>query len=255
MFRVRKKFGTSGLATEHHHIAPGGSYSHSSVPLCTGNDRHEDLVGDPECQPKSSHYLNPNCVLLSYFSGDTSAVVDEHFTRALSQPSSFNLDRNFSSNSFTVKSKAEKPLMCQRKFPPSFWNSAYKPTAPQLGTGTNFDYSRDPYFPTSWYSLQNNWPYRLPSHSHADLSGSLPYSSFDAPGKFGSTYQSLMFPGSYDTRQSKFDFAKNMESLAGTSGYYGLSRLGMDFSSKGNVDPPVSGLEYQLQTARRELCW
>lgn len=131
--------------------------------------------------------------------------------------------------------------MCQRKFPPSFWNSAYKPTAPQLGTGTNFDYSRDPYFPTSWYSLQNNWPYRLPSHSHADLSGSLPYSSFDAPGKFGSTYQSLMFPGSYDTRQSKFDFAKNMESLAGTSGYYGLSRLGMDFSSKGNVDPPVSG--------------
>lgn len=131
--------------------------------------------------------------------------------------------------------------MCHRKLPPSFWNSAYKP--PQLATGSNFDYSRDPYFPSSWYSLQNNWPYRLPPHSHTDLGGSLPYSSFDAPGKFGSTYQSLMFPGSYDSRQSKYDFAKNMESLAGSSSYYGLSRLGMDFTGKGNVEPPVTGIK------------
>ena len=50
-----------------------------------------------------------------------------------------------------------------------------------------------------------------------------------------------MFPGSYESRQSKYDFAKNMESLAGTSSYYGLSRLGMDFAPKGNVDPPVTG--------------
>lgn len=139
---------------------------------------------------------------------------------------------------------SEKPLMCHRKLPPSFWNSAYKP--PQLATGSNFDYSRDPYFPSSWYSLQNNWPYRLPPHSHTDLGGSLPYSSFDAPGKFGSTYQSLMFPGSYDSRQSKYDFAKNMESLAGTSSYYGLSRLGMDFTAKGNVEPPVTGIKSYL---------
>ncbi|XP_011435157.3 transcription cofactor vestigial-like protein 2 isoform X1 [Magallana gigas] len=250
------KFGSSGLTTDHHHIPPGGAYPHSSLLPCPVGERHDALEGgeiDPESQPKSSQYLNPNCVLLSYFSGDTATVVDEHFTRALSQPSSFNLDRNFSSSSFSIKSKAEKPLMCHRKLPPSFWNSAYKP--PQLATGSNFDYSRDPYFPSSWYSLQNNWPYRLPPHSHADLGGSLPYSSFDAPGKFGSTYQSLMFPGSYDSRQSKYDFAKNMESLAGSSSYYGLSRLGMDFTGKGNVEPPVTGLEYQLQSARRELCW
>ncbi|XP_062611616.1 transcription cofactor vestigial-like protein 2 [Saccostrea cucullata] len=250
------KFGTPGLSTDPHHLQTSGPYPHSSLPPCTGNDRHGDIEGeiDPESQPKSSQYLNPNCVLLSYFSGDTSTVVDEHFSRALSQPSSFNLDRNYStSSSFSVKTKAEKPLMCHRRLPPSFWNSAYKPPSAQLGTGSNFDYSRDPYFPSSWYSLQNNWPYRLPSHTHTDLGGSLPYSSFDATGKFGSTYQSLMFPGSYDTRQSKYDFAKNMESLAGTSSYYGLSRLGMDFTSKG--DPPVNGLEYQLQTARRELCW
>lgn len=52
-----------------------------------------------------------------------------------------------------------------------------------------------------------------------------------------------MFPGSYDSRQSKYDFAKNMESLAGTSSYYGLSRLGMDFTGKGNVEPPVTGIK------------
>ena len=131
--------------------------------------------------------------------------------------------------------------MCHRKLPASFWNSAWKPPPSQFASGGNLDYSRDPYFPSSWYSLQNNWPYRLPSHGHAELGGSLSYSSFDPASKLGSPYQSLVFPGSYDSRQSKYDFAKNMESLAGSSGYYGLSRLGMDFTSKGNMDPPVAG--------------
>lgn len=109
---IFQKFGSSGLTTDHHHVPPSGTYPHSSLLPCPGSERHEVLEGgeiDPESQPKSSQYLNPNCVLLSYFSGDTSTVVDEHFTRALSQPSSFNLDRNFSSSSsFSIKSKAGK---------------------------------------------------------------------------------------------------------------------------------------------------
>lgn len=109
---IFQKFGSSGLTTDHHHVPPSGTYPHSSLLPCPGSERHDALEGgeiDPESQPKSSQYLNPNCVLLSYFSGDTSTVVDEHFTRALSQPSSFNLDRNFSSSSsFSIKSKAGK---------------------------------------------------------------------------------------------------------------------------------------------------
>lgn len=108
---IFQKFGSSGLTTDHHHIPPGGAYPHSSLLPCPVGERHDALEGgeiDPESQPKSSQYLNPNCVLLSYFSGDTATVVDEHFTRALSQPSSFNLDRNFSSSSFSIKSKAGK---------------------------------------------------------------------------------------------------------------------------------------------------
>lgn len=53
---------------------------------------------DIENQPKASQYVNANCVLLNYFTGDTATVVDEHFTRALSQPSSFSVDRSMNNN-------------------------------------------------------------------------------------------------------------------------------------------------------------
>lgn len=54
----------------------------------------ESATYDPESEPRGSQYLNANCLLLTYFHGDTSTVVDEHFSRALSQPSSFSSDRN-----------------------------------------------------------------------------------------------------------------------------------------------------------------
>jgi len=44
-------------------------------------------------RPKSSQYITPTCVLLNYYNGDISTVVDEHFSRALSQPSSFTVDK------------------------------------------------------------------------------------------------------------------------------------------------------------------
>lgn len=62
-----------------------GSYTASAS--ASSAVKEEDLEKD--LQPKETHYLNANCVLLTYFTGDTSTVVDEHFTRALNQPSSF----------------------------------------------------------------------------------------------------------------------------------------------------------------------
>lgn len=53
---------------------------------------------DKSAQPKATHYLNSNCVLFTYFTGETAAVVDEHFSRALSQPSSYTLDKPPPSN-------------------------------------------------------------------------------------------------------------------------------------------------------------
>ena len=41
-------------------------------------------------QLPTTEYLATNCVLLTYFTGDVSEQVDEHFSKALAQPSSFN---------------------------------------------------------------------------------------------------------------------------------------------------------------------
>lgn len=41
-------------------------------------------------QPAEAEYLSARCVLFTYFRGEIGDVVDEHFSRALSQPSSFN---------------------------------------------------------------------------------------------------------------------------------------------------------------------
>ncbi|MBN3299547.1 VGLL3 protein, partial [Amia calva] len=45
------------------------------------------LVKEP--QPAETEYLSSRCVLFTYFQGDIGDVVDEHFSRALSQPSGF----------------------------------------------------------------------------------------------------------------------------------------------------------------------
>ncbi|XP_028993728.1 transcription cofactor vestigial-like protein 3 [Betta splendens] len=51
-------------------------------------------TSDPDlkdcAQPAEAEYLSSRCVLFTYFQGDISDVVDEHFSRALSQSSAFN---------------------------------------------------------------------------------------------------------------------------------------------------------------------
>ncbi|XP_032041694.1 transcription cofactor vestigial-like protein 2 isoform X2 [Aythya fuligula] len=52
--------------------------------------KEEDCSPEKE-RPPEAEYISSRCVLFTYFQGDISAVVDEHFSRALSQPSSFSL--------------------------------------------------------------------------------------------------------------------------------------------------------------------
>ncbi|KAL0963653.1 hypothetical protein UPYG_G00309140 [Umbra pygmaea] len=42
-----------------------------------------------DSQPAEAEYLSSRCVLFTYFHGDIGDVVDEHFSRALNQPSAF----------------------------------------------------------------------------------------------------------------------------------------------------------------------
>ncbi|KAJ0070192.1 hypothetical protein NL108_002527, partial [Boleophthalmus pectinirostris] len=43
-------------------------------------------------QPAEAEYLSARCVLFTYFRGEIGDVVDEHFSRALSQASSFSAE-------------------------------------------------------------------------------------------------------------------------------------------------------------------
>lgn len=49
--------------------------------------RAVDRAVEKEAQPAEAEYLSSRCVIFTYFQGDIGDVVDEHFSRALSQPS------------------------------------------------------------------------------------------------------------------------------------------------------------------------
>lgn len=51
-----------------------------------GSERSSS-VSDDDAQVGRAQYLTANCVVFTYFRGDISQVVDDHFSRALSQTS------------------------------------------------------------------------------------------------------------------------------------------------------------------------
>ncbi|XP_062466039.1 transcription cofactor vestigial-like protein 3 isoform X5 [Pezoporus occidentalis] len=98
---------------------------------------------DEKEQPAEMEYLNSRCVLFTYFQGDIGSVVDEHFSRALSQASSF------SPETALTKSKAglsplwreSSTISSQRSsFPTSFWTSSYQPPPPPCLSGVQHDF-------------------------------------------------------------------------------------------------------------------
>ncbi|XP_018104337.1 transcription cofactor vestigial-like protein 3 isoform X1 [Xenopus laevis] len=98
-------------------------------------------------QPAEMEYLNSRCVLLTYFQGDIGAVVDEHFSRALSQISSFNPENTTSKSKLNTNSlwKESPSASCQRNsFPSSLWANSYQATTPPCLSGVHPDFSTAP---------------------------------------------------------------------------------------------------------------
>ncbi|KAM9059919.1 transcription cofactor vestigial-like protein 2 isoform 1-T1 [Megaptera novaeangliae] len=136
--------------------------------------------GSPEKErPPEAEYINSRCVLFTYFQGDISSVVDEHFSRALSQPSSYSPS--------CTSSKAPRSSgpwrdgsfpMSQRSFPASFWNSAYQTPVPApLGSPLAAAHSElpfaaaDPYSPAALHGHLHQgaaepWHHAHPHHAH-----------------------------------------------------------------------------------------
>ncbi|NWS15806.1 VGLL3 protein, partial [Pachyramphus minor] len=98
---------------------------------------------DEKDQPAEMEYLNSRCVLFTYFQGDIGSVVDEHFSRALSQASSFNSETALSKSKTGLSPlwRESSTISSQRSsFPTSFWTSSYQPPPPPCLSGVHPDF-------------------------------------------------------------------------------------------------------------------
>ncbi|XP_069748439.1 transcription cofactor vestigial-like protein 3 isoform X2 [Narcine bancroftii] len=92
--------------------------------------------------PPEAEYISSRCVLLTYFQGDIGAVVDEHFSRALS---------HFNAEAPSSKTRASSGSLCKEglpalpnqknSFPASFWSSTYQGATPPCLSGGHPDFS------------------------------------------------------------------------------------------------------------------
>ncbi|XP_043573219.1 transcription cofactor vestigial-like protein 2 isoform X2 [Chiloscyllium plagiosum] len=103
-------------------VAMEGGTSSTGRPSAPGK---EDSLLDKD-RPEAE-YINSKCVLFTYFNGDISSTVDEHFTRALSNYSPES--RSYKPRKSTAGS-SEGTSLTQRNFPASFWDSNYQVPAP-----------------------------------------------------------------------------------------------------------------------------
>ncbi|XP_068198793.1 transcription cofactor vestigial-like protein 2a isoform X3 [Antennarius striatus] len=135
--------------------------------------------------------------------GDISAVVDEHFSRALSHTAAYP-----ASSSHKAIRDGSFP-MSQRSFPPSFWNSSYQPSVSSaLGSAlsaphTELPYPGDPYTSVSLHSHlhQSSSDAWHPSHHHHHHHHH-PYSLGGTLGTQGTAYPR---PGVHEMYSSAFD--------------------------------------------------
>ncbi|XP_064628549.1 transcription cofactor vestigial-like protein 2 isoform X2 [Lineus longissimus] len=199
---------------------PLDSTDYSSAATSSGGTlvpKREDPEEEKETQPKDTQYLTASCVLHTYFSGDISSVVDDHFTRALSQNNSYTGTCPTSKGNW----KDASP-MAERNFPPSFWNSHYQHATAASAAPSHQDlqFPTDPYMSTAAASLhgvtalhQDPWhPYSLTSqaHSYHRPMHDLPYSSMAASNKFSPHYSSLLMQPS-SMRTGRCDLSKPAE--------------------------------------------
>lgn len=95
----------------------------------------------PKDKPESpeAEYLSSRCVLFTYFQGDISSVVDEHFSRALSSYGDGEGKRRAPEHTATDTPSPSS----RRSFPPSFWDSNYSPSQSRPHCGDT-NYSSNP---------------------------------------------------------------------------------------------------------------
>ncbi|KAM4625421.1 transcription cofactor vestigial-like protein 2b [Polymixia lowei] len=144
---------------------PGGSTSSSSS--SSSSSSYPAAASRPEEGPKEkqeapeAEYLTSRCVLFTYYHGDISSVVDEHFSRALSSYMDGEGKRRMPDQQGTDTPSPRS----RRSFPPSFWDSNYPPPQSRSLCETGVPaYSMDPYASGLHPGLPHPHPH---SHPHA----------------------------------------------------------------------------------------
>ncbi|GAA6093812.1 transcription cofactor vestigial-like protein 2b [Tachysurus ichikawai] len=139
------------------------------VPVLGGNPVSGSLSsstyssgGQKEKQVGEAEYLSSRCILFTYYQGDISSVVDEHFSRALSSCTGMNGKRRASQANTEPTSPNSR-----RNFPPSFWDSNYPspPSRPHCDPTGTPAYSMDPYAQAFHAGLSHAHPHAHPSDS------------------------------------------------------------------------------------------
>ncbi|KAG8450323.1 hypothetical protein GDO86_002827, partial [Hymenochirus boettgeri] len=142
---------TCSTAYYHHH-----HHHHNQQKRIAAHNKMQEAIDIPHPtkheeeekeQPAEMEYLNSRCVLFTYFQGDIGTVVDEHFSRALSQISTFSPDNTTSKSKPGTNPpwKESSSISCQRNsFPPSLWTNSYQAPAPACLTGVHPDFSTAP---------------------------------------------------------------------------------------------------------------
>ncbi|XP_078502995.1 transcription cofactor vestigial-like protein 2 isoform X1 [Lissotriton helveticus] len=169
--------------------ASSGSSSGSSFSSQAPASIKEEECSPEKERPPEAEYLSSRCVLFTYFQGDISSVVDEHFSRALSQSSSYSPSSSKASRSASAWRDASGYPMSQRSFPPSFWNSTYQPSGPSSSLGSplpgphpDLPFGSDPYSAAAAASLHSHLhqgppePWHHPAHHHHHHHHHQPYS-------------------------------------------------------------------------------
>ncbi|KAG8429551.1 hypothetical protein GDO86_019870 [Hymenochirus boettgeri] len=107
-------------------------------------NKHEE---EEKEQPAEMEYLNSRCVLFTYFQGDIGTVVDEHFSRALSQISTFSPDIHNFKEQTRDKSTMERKainIMPKKQFSSIFMDKFISGTSSRMLTGVHPDFSTAP---------------------------------------------------------------------------------------------------------------
>ncbi|TRY76239.1 hypothetical protein TCAL_09229 [Tigriopus californicus] len=107
--------------TSRHHTPTSVNNESSPSDMSKGDDMSGSggTARGGEAPEGSATYITERCLLVTYFTGDISQVVDEHFSRALSANSQ-------SSDSHHKDSSSTSSIpLSQRNLPASFWNSDY----------------------------------------------------------------------------------------------------------------------------------